>query len=45
MNEHLKKVVAHHDWWAETYDSDYFRNFALYHKVFLLKIVIKKIER
>jgi len=35
MNKHLKKVVAHHDWWAETYDSDYFEHFALYHKVTL----------
>ena len=35
MNEHLKKVVAHHDWWSKTYDSDYFENFALYHKVTL----------
>lgn len=35
MNEHLKKVVAHHDWWSETYDSDYFENFTLYHRVTL----------
>jgi len=35
MNEHLGKVVAHHDWWAETYDSDYFDHFALYHRVTL----------
>lgn len=33
MNEHLRKVVAHHDWSSETYDSDYLENFALYHKV------------
>jgi ubiquinone/menaquinone biosynthesis C-methylase UbiE len=33
MDEHLKRVIAHHDWWAETYDSDYFENFALYHKI------------
>lgn len=35
MNKHLNKVAAHHDWWAETYDSDYFENFALYHRVTL----------
>jgi ubiquinone/menaquinone biosynthesis C-methylase UbiE len=35
MNEHLKKVVAHHDWWSKTYDSDYFEHFALYHKITL----------
>jgi len=35
MNKHLKKVAAHHDWWAETYDSDYFEHYALYHKVTL----------
>lgn len=35
MDEHLKKVIAHHDWWAETYDSDYFEHFALYHRVTL----------
>lgn len=35
VDEHLKKVVAHHDWWSETYDSDYFEHFALYHKVTL----------
>lgn len=33
MDEHLKKVVAHHDWWAETYDSEYFEHFAMYHKI------------
>lgn len=38
MNKHLKKVVAHHDWWAETYDSDYFENFALYHRITLANI-------
>jgi len=35
MNEHLKKVAAHHDWWSETYDSDYFDNFGLYHRITL----------
>ena len=35
LNKHLKKVAAHHDWWAETYDSDYFENYALYHKITL----------
>ena len=35
MNEHLKKVAAHHDWWSESYDSDYFGHFALYHKITL----------
>lgn len=35
MDEHLRKVIAHHDWWAETYDSDYFEHFALYHKITL----------
>jgi ubiquinone/menaquinone biosynthesis C-methylase UbiE len=38
MNKHLKKVVAHHDWWAETYDSDYFEHFAIYHMVTLNNI-------
>ena len=38
LNKHLKKVVAHHDWWAETYDSNYFEHFALYHKVTLANI-------
>lgn len=35
MREHLKKVVAHHDWWAKSYDSEYFERFALYHRVTL----------
>lgn len=35
VDEHLKKVVAHHDWWSETYDSDYFEHFALYHRITL----------
>ena len=35
MNEHLKRVSAHHDWWSETYDSDYLEHFALYHKITL----------
>ena len=35
MNEHLRKVIAHHDWWAETYDPSYFEHFALYHRVTL----------
>ncbi len=35
MNEHLKKVAAHHDWWSESYDPDYFGHFALYHKITL----------
>lgn len=35
MNEHLKKVAAHHDWYSETYDSNYFEGFALYHRVTL----------
>lgn len=26
-------VAAHHDWWAKTYDLDYFGRFALYHRV------------
>ena len=35
VDEHLEKVVAHHDWWSETYDSDYYEHFALYHRVTL----------
>lgn len=35
MNEHLKKVAAHHDWWSETYDAEYVKGFALYHKITL----------
>lgn len=35
MNEHLKKVAAHHGWWSASYDSDYFERLALYHKVTL----------
>ncbi len=35
MNEQMKKVSAHHDWWSETYDSDYFEHFALYHRITL----------
>ena len=35
MNEQLKKVSAHHDWWSETYDSDYFTRYTLYHKITL----------
>lgn len=35
MDEHLKRVIAHHDWWSETYNSDYFKHFALYHKITL----------
>ncbi len=35
MNEHLNKVAAHHDWWSESYDSDSFERFALYHKITL----------
>jgi len=35
MNEQMKKVSAHHDWWSETYDSDYYEHFALYHKITL----------
>lgn len=35
MSENLKKVIAHHDWWSETYNSDYFKHFALYHKITL----------
>lgn len=35
MDEHLKRVVAHHDWWSEGYDSEYFERFALYHGVTL----------
>jgi ubiquinone/menaquinone biosynthesis C-methylase UbiE len=35
MNAHLKKVGAYHDWWSESYDSDYFGHFALYHKITL----------
>ena len=38
MNKHLKKVSAHHDWWSETYDSDYSKYFTLYHKVTLNNI-------
>lgn len=39
MSEQLKKVAAHHDWEAKTYDSDYFEHFALYHKVTLDNIL------
>jgi ubiquinone/menaquinone biosynthesis C-methylase UbiE len=35
MNEHLKRVAAHHDWYSGTYDSNYFESLALYHKVTL----------
>lgn len=35
LNVHLRKVAAHHDWWAETYDSDYLEHYALYHRVTL----------
>lgn len=35
MNEHLEKVAAYHDYWSESYDSDYFERFALYHRVTL----------
>ena len=35
LNNHLKKVAAHHDWWAETYDSDYIEHYTLYHKITL----------
>ena len=35
MNDHLKRVAAHHDHWSETYDSDYFEHYGLYHKVTL----------
>jgi len=35
MNKHLRKVLAHHDWWSETYDSDYFTHYTLYHKITL----------
>lgn len=33
MNDHLKRVAAHHNHWSETYDSDYFGRFDLYHKI------------
>jgi ubiquinone/menaquinone biosynthesis C-methylase UbiE len=29
----MDKVAAHHDRWAETYDSDYFSGMSLYHRV------------
>ena len=35
MNEHLKRVAAHHDSEAEIYDSEYFERFGLYHEVTL----------
>ncbi len=35
MNAHLKKVTDHHDWWAKSYDSDYFEYYGLYHRVTL----------
>lgn len=35
MKNHLRKVTAHHNFWSRTYDSDYFENFALYHRVTL----------
>ena len=38
MNKYLEKVIAHHDWWAETYDSDYLEHYALYHKITLANI-------
>ena len=31
-NQH-KRVAAHHDWWARTYDKDYFTHFGIYHRV------------
>lgn len=34
-NAQLKKVSAHHDWWSETYDSEYFAHYSLYHKITL----------
>ncbi|MHC5038521.1 MAG: class I SAM-dependent methyltransferase [Planctomycetota bacterium] len=33
MEEHLKKVASHHDVWAESYDTDYFDRFPLYHRI------------
>jgi ubiquinone/menaquinone biosynthesis C-methylase UbiE len=38
MNKHLEKVKNHHDYWSETYDSSYFDNFKLYHRVTLENI-------
>ena len=38
MKEQLKKVIAHHDWWSETYDADYFDRFELYHRITLANI-------
>lgn len=35
MNEHLERVVEHHNWWSETYDAGYFERFVLYHMVTL----------
>jgi len=35
MNEHLLKVASHHDWWSQTYDSDYFSYLSLYHRITL----------
>lgn len=35
MNAHLKQVTEHHDWWAKSYDSDYFEHYGLYHRVTL----------
>ena len=35
VDDNLKKMVARHDWEAETYDADYFKRLALYHKITL----------
>jgi len=35
MDGHLERVASHHGWWSETYDSDYFGNMALYHRITL----------
>ncbi|MBU1625853.1 class I SAM-dependent methyltransferase, partial [bacterium] len=39
MDKHLKKVIAHHDWWSETYDSSYFDHFELYHRITLMNLL------
>ncbi len=35
MDTRIEKMVAHHDWWADTYDDDYFGKLSLYHQVSL----------
>ncbi len=33
MAEQARKVAAHHDWLAATYDANYFEHYAIYHRV------------